>query len=262
MAEFGLGLGEEELKRYGRQIILPGVGKEGQKKIKAAKVLLMGAGGLGSAAGFYLAAAGVGKIGIIDSDVIEISNLNRQILHNNGRMGKSKAESARQTLGDLNPDIEVVAYQVRLTSENALELIKDYDLVVDCSDNFPVRFLMNDVCVRTGKPLFYGAISGFEGQAMTILPGSGPCYHCLYPEQPAFPTGQPFPVIGVLPGLIGVIQATEVLKFILGEGDLLVGRLLLYNALTLDFFKLEIRRSPMCPACREVLSKTYREPSP
>jgi adenylyltransferase/sulfurtransferase len=252
MPEFGLKLSEEELKRYGRQIILPEVGEEGQKKIKAAKVLLMGAGGLGSAASFYLVAAGVGKIGIIDSDLVELSNLNRQILHKNNRIGRPKAESARQTLGDLNPDIEVVSYQIRLTPENAFDLIGEYDLVVDCSDNFPARFLMNDVCVRTGKPLIYGAISGFEGQAMTILPGSGPCYRCLYPQPPAFPAGQPLPVMGVLPGLIGMVQATEVLKFILGLGDLLVGRLLLYNALTVDFLKLDIKRSPLCPACGEV----------
>ena len=252
MPESSMGLSEEELKRYNRQIILPNVGEEGQKKIKAARVLLIGAGGLGSAAGFYLAAAGVGRIGIIDSDVVEISNLNRQILHNNERIGKPKADSARQTLADLNPEIEIVAYQMRLTPENALELIKDYDLIVDCSDNFPARFLMNEICMHTGKPLFYGAISGFEGQTMTILPGAGPCYRCLYTHAPAFPVGQSFPVMGVLPGLIGVIQATEVLKFILGDTDLLVGRLLLYNALTLDFFKLEVKRSPICPACREI----------
>ena len=252
MPEFGIGLSEEELKRYDRQVILPEVGEEGQRKIKAAKVILMGAGGLGSAASFYLAAAGVGKIGIIDSDMVELSNLNRQILHKNNRIGRPKAESARQTLGDLNPNIEVVSYPVRLTPENAFDLIGEYDLVVDCSDNFPARFLMNDVCVLTGKPLIYGAIFGFEGQAMTILPGSGPCYRCLYPQPPAFSAGQPLPVMGVLPGLIGMVQATEVLKFILDRGDLLVGKLLLYNALTVDFLKLDIKRSPLCPACREV----------
>lgn len=245
----GMELGEEELIRYQRQIILPEVGEDGQRKLKGAKVLLFGAGGLGSAAGFYLAAAGIGKIGVVDSDVIELSNLNRQVLHRNVDIGWSKAKSGQSALKHLNLDIEVNAYSVRLTQENAEQVVMDYDLVVDCSDNFPARFLMNQVCVNSGKPFIYGAVNGFEGQMMTILPGRTPCYQCLFPTMPTPPADKPIPAIGVVPGLIGMLQATQVLKYVLGIGDLLEGKLLLYNALTLSLHQVNVRRNTGCPVC-------------
>jgi len=258
--KMGVELSEEELERYKRQIILPEVGIKGQQKIKAAKVLLLGAGGLGSAVGFYLAAAGIGKIGIVDSDAIDLSNLNRQVLHRNGDIGRAKAESARLALKNLNPDIEVLAYPMRLTQENAEQTVTDYDMVVDCSDNFPARFLMNQVCVHFRKPFFYGAVSGFEGQMMTIIPGLTPCYSCLAPNMPT-QSDNHIPVVGVVTGVIGMIQATQVLKYILGHGDLLVGKLLLYNALELDFLKLDVKRSSLCPVCSGV-DTTWCEPAP
>lgn len=260
MVATGLELSEGELERYQRQIILPEVGIKGQQKIKAAKVLLVGAGGLGSAVGFYLAAAGIGKIGIVDSDSIDLGNLNRQILHRNGDIGRTKAESARLALKNLNPDIEVLAYPMRLTIQNAEQTIMDYDMIVDCSDNFPVRYLMNQICVHSGKPFFYGAVSGFEGQMMTIIPGLTPCYNCLSPKRTT-PIDKPIPVLGVVTGATGMIQATQVLKYILGHGDLLVGKLLLYNALKLDFHKVDIKRSSLCPVCSGVVS-TWCEPAP
>ena len=245
-------LTEEQKDRYHRQIILPEVGEEGQKKLLKAKVLLIGAGGLASPAAYYLAAAGVGKIGLVDGDHLERSNLQRQILHQTARLGELKVISARQTLTALNPEIEITTYQENLTVSNALRLIRGYDLVLDCSDNFATRYLTNKTCVMTQKPMIYGAVSHFEGQAMTILPGAGPCYCCLYPEPPltgAIPSGKEVGVIGVLPGSIGVIQATEALKFILQQGKLLVGELLIYNALTLEYFKLKIKRNPKCSVC-------------
>ena len=241
-------LSEEELQRYNRQILLPEVGLEGQRKIKAASIMVMGAGGLGSPAAYYLAAAGVGKMTVADDDELSISNLNRQILHNSGRIGMSKAESARWTISSLNPEVELQIHCKRLTSENAVELIGESDLVVDCTDNFSTRFILNEACLRTKKPMFYGAVAGMEGQVMTILPGNGPCYRCLYPEEPKN-VAKPTPVIGVLPGVIGLIQATQVLKYILGQGDLLVGRLLVYNAMAMELYSLPIKRSPRCPAC-------------
>ena len=260
MVKTGVELSEEELERYQRQIILPEVGIKGQQKIKAAKVLLVGAGGLGSAVGFYLAAAGIGKIGIVDSDAIDLGNLNRQVLHRNGDIGRAKAESARLALKNLNPDIEVLAYPMRLTQQNAEQTVMDYDMVVDCSDNFPARFLMNQVCVHSGKPFFYGAVSGFEGQMMTIIPGLTPCYNCLSPNMP-IPPDKPIPVVGVVPGVIGMIQATQVLKYILGHGDLLVGKLVLYNALKLDLLNVDVKRSPLCPVCSGV-DTSWCEPTP
>jgi adenylyltransferase/sulfurtransferase len=245
-------LTKEQKDRYHRQIILPEIGEEGQKKFLKAKVLLIGAGGLGSAAAYYLVAAGVGKIGLVDGDRLERSNLQRQILHQTSRLGEPKVVSARQTLTALNPEIEIVTYQENLTAANALRLIQNYDLVVDCSDNFATRYLTNKTCVITQKPMIYGAVSNFEGQAMTILPGVGPCYHCLYPKlssPEAISSNKEVGILGVLPGLIGVIQATEALKFILQQGKLLVGELLIYNALNLEFFKLKIKRNPRCPVC-------------
>ncbi|GAB6274734.1 MAG: molybdopterin-synthase adenylyltransferase MoeB [Peptococcaceae bacterium] len=245
-------LTKEQKDRYHRQIILPEVGEKGQKKLLNAKVLLIGTGGLGSAAAYYLAAAGVGKIGLVDGDHLERSNLQRQILHQTSRLGELKVVSARQTLTALNPEIEITTYQENLTAINAPRLIQGYDLVVDCSDNFTTRYLINKTCVIKQKPMIYGAVSHFEGQAMTILPGAGPCYGCLYPEPPlgeAVPSCREIGILGVLPGLIGVVQATEALKFILQQGKLLVGELLIYNALNLEYFKVKIKRNPRCSIC-------------
>lgn len=245
----------EQLQRYSRHIVMPEVGEEGQRKISRTGIFLVGAGGLGSPVGYYLAAAGVGKLGIIDHDVVELGNLQRQILHNTGRIGQPKVDSARKTLESLNPDVEVVTYRKRLTAGNILRLIEDYDIIVDCSDNYATRYLLNDACVRTGKPLIYGAVFRFEGQVMTIIPGKGPCYRCLYPAPPPPDIIDPLRdagLLGVLPGLIGLIQATEALKLIIGRGELLTGRLLTYDALTMDFSKLKIKKNRRCPACGDV----------
>jgi adenylyltransferase/sulfurtransferase len=242
----------EQLIRYSRHFLLPEVGEEGQAKLLQAKVLMVGAGGLGSPSAYYLAAAGVGTIGIIDNDVVDISNLQRQILHANDRVGVPKVESAKKTLEGLNPDVKVVPYQAKLTSENIMEIIKDYDLVVDGCDNFPTRYLVNDACVLMGKPNVHGSIFQFEGQATVFYPGKGPCYRCLYPEPPPAemaPSCAEAGVLGVLPGLIGVIEALEAVKLILGKGDTLVGRLLHFNTLTMEINTLKLRRDPNCPMC-------------
>jgi sulfur-carrier protein adenylyltransferase/sulfurtransferase len=242
----------EQLIRYSRHFLLPEVGEDGQAKLLQAKVLMIGAGGLGSPSAYYLAAAGVGTIGIIDNDVVDISNLQRQILHANDRVGMPKVESAKKTLEALNPDVKVVPYQAKLTSENALDIIKDYDLVVDGCDNFPTRYLVNDACVLTGKPNVHGSIFQFEGQATVFYPGKGPCYRCLYPEPPPAemaPSCAEAGVLGVLPGLIGVIEALEAAKIILGRGETLVGRLLHFNTLTMEINTLKLRRDPNCPMC-------------
>ncbi len=242
----------EQLIRYSRHFLLPEVGEDGQAKLLQAKVLMIGAGGLGSPSAYYLAAAGVGTIGIIDNDVVDISNLQRQILHANDRVGMPKVESAKKTLEALNPDVKVVPYQAKLTSENALDIIKDYDLVVDGCDNFPTRYLVNDACVLTGKPNVHGSIFQFEGQATVFYPGKGPCYRCLYPEPPPAemaPSCAEAGVLGVLPGLIGVIEALEATKIILGKGETLVGRLLHFNTLTMEINTLKLRRDPNCPMC-------------
>ena len=242
----------EQLIRYSRHFLLPEVGEEGQAKLLQAKVLMVGAGGLGSPSAYYLAAAGVGTIGIIDNDVVDISNLQRQILHANDRVGMPKVESAKKTLEGLNPDVKVIPYQAKLTSENIMEIIKDYDLVVDGCDNFPTRYLVNDACVLTGKPNVHGSIFQFEGQATVFYPGKGPCYRCLYPEPPPAemaPSCAEAGVLGVLPGLIGVIEALEAVKLILGKGDSLVGRLLHFNTLTMEINTLKLRRDPNCPMC-------------
>lgn len=250
MAEFT----EEQIKRYSRHIILPEVGGKGQKKLLDSKVFLVGAGGLGSPAAFYLAAAGIGKIGISDDDVVDFSNLQRQILHSTKDVDYSKAQSAKETLEALNPDVEVVPYTVRLNSENIIDIIKDYDVILDGSDNFPTRYLVNDACVMLGKPLSHGSIFRFDGQATTILPGKGPCYRCLYETPPPpdlVPSCQEAGVLGIIAGIIGVIQATEVIKLQLGKGNLLNGKLLLYDSLNMDFKKLNIQRNPACPMCGE-----------
>ncbi|MFZ5632948.1 MAG: HesA/MoeB/ThiF family protein [Bacillota bacterium] len=245
------------MERYGRQIMLPGVGVDGQRKIRAAGVFIVGAGGLGSAAAYYLCAAGVGKLGIIDHDRVEVGNLQRQILHHAGRIGAPKALSAAQTLRDLNPEVEVAPHQRRLTEENARKLLEGYDLVVDCSDNFFTRYILNDACVRARMPLIYGAVQGFEGQAMTVVPGEGPCYRCLYPGPPPDPGAEPAGlrrgVIGVVPGVIGLVQASEALKLILGRGELLTGRILLYNMLAMEFSRIRVVRSAGCPDCGRLI---------
>jgi adenylyltransferase/sulfurtransferase len=242
----------EQLIRYSRHFLLPEVGEEGQAKLLQAKVLMVGAGGLGSPSAYYLAAAGVGTIGIIDNDVVDISNLQRQILHTNDRVGTPKVESAKKTLEGLNPDVKVIPYQAKLTSENIMEILKDYDLVVDGCDNFPTRYLVNDACVLMGKPNVHGSIFQFEGQATVFYPGKGPCYRCLYPEPPPAemaPSCAEAGVLGVLPGLIGTIEALEAIKIILRKGDTLIGRLLCFNTLTMEINNLKLRRDANCPLC-------------
>ena len=242
----------EQLIRYSRHFLLPEVGEDGQAKLLQARVLMVGAGGLGSPSAYYLAAAGVGTIGIIDNDVVDISNLQRQILHANDRVGMPKVESAKKTLEGLNPDVKVIPYQAKLTSENIMEILKEYDLVVDGCDNFPTRYLVNDACVLAGKPNVHGSIFQFEGQATVFYPGKGPCYRCLYPEPPPAemaPSCAEAGVLGVLPGLIGTIEALEAIKIILGKGDSLIGRLLCFNTLTMEINDLKLRRDPNCPLC-------------
>jgi molybdopterin/thiamine biosynthesis adenylyltransferase/rhodanese-related sulfurtransferase len=246
-------LNNDEIRRYSRHLILPEVGLAGQKRIKAASVLCIGAGGLGSPIAMYLAAAGIGKIGIVDFDTVDFSNLQRQILHTDADVGRSKAESAKETIRGINPHCDVVVHNTRISSENALDLIRPYDIVVDGTDNFPTRYLTNDACVLLKKPNVYGSIFRFEGQASVFAPHlGGPCYRCLYPEPPPpgmVPSCAEGGVLGVLPGIIGCIQATEILKLAIGKGNLLVGRLLLFNALDMKFRELKLRRDPACPVC-------------
>lgn len=243
----------EELRRYSRHLTLPEVGVEGQKKIRANSVLCIGAGGLGSPIAMYLAAAGIGRLGIVDFDNVEFSNLQRQILHGTQDVGRPKCQSAREAIQSLNPGVEVVIHETRLTSANALEVIASYDIIVDGTDNFPTRYLTNDACVFLKKPNVYGAIFRFEGQASVFAPHlGGPCYRCLYPEPPppgTVPSCAEGGVLGVLPGIIGCIQATEILKLALGIGTSLMGRLLLFNALEMKFRELKLRRDPQCPVC-------------
>jgi sulfur-carrier protein adenylyltransferase/sulfurtransferase len=242
----------EEIKRYSRHLIMPEVGVDGQKKLKAGSVLCIGAGGLGSPAAMYLAAAGVGRIGIVDFDVVDFSNLQRQLLHGTSSVGRSKLESAKDRLRDLNPHIEIDTYETTVSSENALELFKPYDVILDGTDNFPTRYLVNDACVLAGKPNAYGSIFRFEGQASVFGTKEGPCYRCLYPEPPPpglVPSCAEGGVLGVLPGIIGVIQATEAIKLILGIGEPLIGRFLIYDALKMRFRELKLRKDPDCPVC-------------
>jgi molybdopterin/thiamine biosynthesis adenylyltransferase len=243
---------EEQLKRYSRHIILPEVGGKGQKKISEAKVLIVGAGGLGCPVGYYLAAAGVGTIGMVDNDRVELSNLQRQIAHSVKTLDVNKADSAKQTFEALNPDVNVIAIKERINSKNILDLFKDFDIIVDGTDNFPTRYLINDACVMLKKPLVSGAILRFEGQVTTIVPHEGPCYRCLFEEPPPaglVPSCQEAGVLGVLPGVIGALQATEVLKIILGKGKLLTGNLLIYDALGVNFRKVRVPKNDNCPIC-------------
>jgi adenylyltransferase/sulfurtransferase len=245
-------LSNDEIKRYSRHLIMPEVAMEGQKKLKAASVLTIGAGGLGSPLGLYLAAAGVGRIGIVDFDVVDYSNLQRQIMHGTKDVGRPKLASAKDRLTDINPHIQVDTYDSPLTSANALELFRDYDIIVDGTDNFPTRYLVNDACVLLGKPNVYGSIFRFDGQASVFYAKEGPCYRCLYPEPPPpglVPSCAEGGVLGILPGVIGVIQATETIKLILGKGDSLIGRLLLFDALRMKFREMKLRKNPECPIC-------------
>ena len=247
-------LSHAEVLRYSRHLLLPEVGVEGQRKLKAARVLTIGAGGLGSPLSLYLAAAGVGTIGIVDFDVVDLTNLQRQIVHGTSTLGHSKLESAKARLTDLNPNVNVVGHEGRLTSENALDIIRDYDIVVDGTDNFPTRYLVNDACVLLGKPNVYGSIFRFEGQASVFYAKEGPCYRCLYSEPPPpglVPSCAEGGVLGVLPGIIGSIQALETIKWIIGAGDSLIGRLVLFDALKLRFRELKLRKDPSCPICGE-----------
>jgi adenylyltransferase/sulfurtransferase len=248
-------LNNDEILRYSRHLILPEVGLEGQKKIRATSVLCIGAGGLGSPLALYLAAAGIGKIGIVDFDVVDASNLQRQVLHGTPDVGRPKTLSARERIQQLNPHVEVLLHQTRLTSQNALNIVQRYDIVVDGTDNFPTRYLTNDACVLLRKPNVYGSIFRFEGQASVFAPHlGGPCYRCLYPEPPPpglVPSCAEGGVLGVLPGLIGLIQATEVLKLAVGMGTTLLNRLLLFQALDMTFRELKLRRDPECPLCGE-----------
>jgi len=249
-----MGLREDQIERYSRQIILPQVGGKGQEKLLNAKVLIIGAGGLGSPCAMYLASAGIGKIGIVDSDKVELNNLQRQILHSTKDLGRPKVESAKGKIKAINQDVEVMTYNLRLTSENILDIIKDYDIVVDGSDNFPTRYLVNDACILSKKPLSHGAIFRFDGQATTIIPGKSPCYRCLFPEPPPpglVPSCQEAGILGAVAGVIGTIQANEVLKYILGIGDLLIGELLIFNALDSSFRKVLVPKNKGCPVCGE-----------
>jgi adenylyltransferase/sulfurtransferase len=245
-------LTRDEIKRYSRHLILPEVGMEGQRKLKAAKVLCIGAGGLGSPVAMYLAAAGVGTIGIVDFDVVDFSNLQRQILHSTPDVGRPKLDSAKEKLLAMNPHINVVTHNTALSSENALELFAPYDIIVDGTDNFPTRYLVNDACVLLGKPNAYGSIFRFEGQASVFATKDGPCYRCLYPEPPPpglVPSCAEGGVLGVLPGVVGCIQATETIKLIIGSGEPLIGRFLIFDALRMKFRELKLRKDPDCPVC-------------
>jgi molybdopterin/thiamine biosynthesis adenylyltransferase/rhodanese-related sulfurtransferase len=247
-------LSQEEIRRYSRHLIMPEVALDGQKKLKQARVLTIGAGGLGSPLAMYLAAAGVGTIGIVDFDVVDESNLQRQIIHGTSDLGRKKLESARDRLLDINPNVRVETFEEPLSSDNALEIFEDFDVIVDGTDNFPTRYLVNDACVLSGKPNVYGSIFRFEGQASVFWAEYGPCYRCLYPEPPPpglVPSCAEGGVLGILPGAIGVIQATETVKLILGQGEPLIGRLLLYDALNMSFREMKLRKDPNCPVCGE-----------
>lgn len=242
----------EQIERYSRHIILPEVGGIGQKRIRQASVLVVGSGGLGSPCAFYLTAAGVGKLALVDSDRVDLSNLQRQILHFTSDVNRLKTESAKEKLNKLNAEVEIITIQERLTSKNILGIIKDYDIIVDGSDNFPTRYLVNDACVLANKPLVHAGVFRFDGQIFTILPHKGPCYRCLFAEPPppgVIPSCQEAGILGVLPGVIGILQASEVLRYILQKGELLIGRLLVYDGLNARFREVKIRRDPNCPVC-------------
>ncbi|MGA7459945.1 MAG: molybdopterin-synthase adenylyltransferase MoeB [Candidatus Korobacteraceae bacterium] len=245
-------LNNDEILRYSRHLLLPEVGMEGQLKLKQARVLCVGAGGLGSPVTLYLAAAGVGTLGIVDFDIVDLTNLQRQIIHGTNDVGRSKLDSAAETIAAINPNIDLRRFETRLTSTNALEIIRDFDIVVDGTDNFATRYLVNDACVLLGKPNVYGSIFRFEGQASVFATKDGPCYRCLYPEPPppgVVPSCAEGGVLGILPGLVGVIQATETIKLILGSGESLIGRLLMVDALSMRFRELKVRKNADCPVC-------------
>lgn len=245
-------LTEQQIERYSRQIILPEIGGKGQEKLSNAKVLIVGAGGLGSPSSMYLASAGVGKIGIVDSDKVELNNLQRQILHRTDNIGVSKVDSAKNTLSSINNDIEIVTMNQRLTSKNIMNIIQEYDIIIDGSDNFPTRYLVNDACILANKPLSHGGIFKFDGQLITILPGESACYRCLFPEPPPpglVPSCQQAGILGAVAGIIGVMQANEVLKCILDIGNLLINKLLIFNALNSSFRQVKVPKNPDCPIC-------------
>src|SRR5437588_5359469 len=245
-------LSPQEVARYSRHLIMPEVGMEGQKRLKASSMLLIGAGGLGSPLGLYLAAAGVGRLGLVDFDVVDFSNLQRQVIHGTPDVGRPKLQSARDRLHAINPEVQVDLYETHLTAANAMSIFEPYDVIIDGTDNFPTRYLVNDACVLLKKPNVYGSIFRFDGQASVFHPPQGPCYRCLYPEPPPpgeVPSCAEGGVLGILPGLIGCIQATEAVKLILGKGEPLIGRLLLYDALQMTFQEFKVRRNPKCPIC-------------
>ncbi len=246
-------LTEEQMERYVRQIVLDEIGIEGQKKLLCAKVLIIGAGGLGTPTSMYLAGAGVGTIGIVDADVVDLSNLQRQLLHRTADIGVPKVDSARETLEALNPDVTVVTYHMRVTKDNILDLIEDYEIVIDATDNFETKFLINDACVLAGKPFVHGGIFRFQGQVMTYVPGKGACYRCVFKEAPpkdAIPTGRQAGIFGAMPGVIGNIQAMEVIKYLTGVGTLLTGHLLTYDALKMEFRKIKLpQNTDNCAVC-------------
>ena len=251
-ASDSLDLSQDEIQRYSRHLIMPEVGMEGQKKLKAAKILLVGTGGLGAPLGLYLSAAGIGKLGLVDFDIVDFSNLQRQVIHGTKDVGRPKLDSAREKIRDINPNVRVETYEAMLTSDNALDIIAGYDIVIDGTDNFPTRYLVNDASVLLNKPNVYGSIFRFEGQASVFDARQGPCYRCLYPEPPPpglVPSCAEGGVLGILPGIIGLVQATEAVKLILGSGRTLVGRLILYDALQMKFRELKLRKNPKCPLC-------------
>jgi adenylyltransferase/sulfurtransferase len=250
----GVGLTNEEVERYSRHLIMPEVGMDGQRKLKAASVLLIGAGGLGSPLAMYLAAAGVGRLGLVDYDVVDHTNLQRQVIHGTRDVGRPKLESAKERILDINPNVQVDSHDVPLTSENALEIFEPYDVIIDGTDNFPTRYLTNDACVLLGKPNVYGSIFRFEGQVSVFYAEEGPCYRCLFPEPPPpglVPSCAEGGVLGILPGTIGALQATEAIKLLLGIGEPLIGRLLLYDALSMEFNDVRLHKNPDCPVCGE-----------
>jgi adenylyltransferase/sulfurtransferase len=253
-------LSADQMKRYSRHVLIPEVGKEGQLKLLDSKVLIIGAGGLGSPAAYYLAAAGVGTLGIVDSDLVDESNLQRQILHNSKRIGEPKTESAKQTLEDLNPDVKVIGYQTRLTRDNVISIFKDYDLIVDGSDNFATRYLVNDASVLLKKTVVHGSIFRFDGQVSVFKPFEGPCYRCVFPEPPPpelAPSCDEAGTLGILPGIVGLLEASEAVKLLLGIGQPLIGRLLMLDALTVEFRTLKVKRDPSCPVCGD--GATFKE---
>lgn len=243
----------EEEQRYMRHLVLADIGLEGQLKLKKARIVVVGTGGLGSPVLFYLAAAGIGTLGLVDNDKVEISNLQRQILHRTSDLGKEKTDSAYEKLTSLNPNVNVIAHNERLTNENALKIISEYDIVIDATDNFPTRYVLNEACVKAGKPFIHGGVSGFFGQIMTILPGQGPCFKCVFKEPPAPDLLPKAPgVLGAVPGTIGTIEATEAIKLVLGKGNQLTGKILLYNALEPCFREIEVVKNPECEICGSV----------